>query len=74
MIKNAHLEDLKKCFEIEYLVDYLLAKIGVDTAENGPKVDVWGKAEYPRCYVGSTELLVLLILSPEYAEIFFIFS
>ena len=51
MIKNAHLEDLKKCFEIEYLVDYLLAKIGVDTAENGPKVDVWGKAEYPRCYV-----------------------
>ena len=34
---------------------YLLAKVGVDTAENGPKVDVW-----------SNELLVLIILSTAY--------
>ena len=34
--------------------EYLLAKIGVDIAENEPKVEVW-----------SNEWLVLLILSPE---------
>ena len=37
---------------------YLLAKIGVDTAENGPKVKIW-----------SNDLPILLILSPLYVWI-----
>ena len=51
MQKNAPLVDRDLFLKNEYL----LAKIGSDTAESGPKVDV-----------GSNGLLVLLILSPLY--------
>ena len=44
-----HCVDLGESFPTSYSNEYLLAKIGVDTAENEP-LKIWGKIQFLRCY------------------------